>query len=93
LAARGDASALFRAAERGAHEATIDRDVKLAKALGVTGAPSYFVNGRRIAGALPPAELAALVREELALARRVRAEGATSVTELACAAEAATAGH
>jgi protein-disulfide isomerase len=92
-AARVEASPLFAAAERGAHEARIDGDVKLAKALGVTGAPSYFVNGRKIAGALPPAELAALVREELALARRVLAQGPRSVTEHACAAEAATSGR
>lgn len=91
--ARAEASGLFQAAERGAHESLIDRDVKLAKALGVTGAPSYFINGRKIAGALPQAELAAIVREELALARRVRAQGSGSVAELACAAEAATAGH
>ena len=86
--ARADAGALFGAAERGAHEADIERDVKLAKELGVTGAPSYFINGRRIAGALPVGELEALVREELALARRVRAEGG-DVAALACAAEAA----
>jgi protein-disulfide isomerase len=92
VAARADASALFGAAERGAHEARIDRDVKLAKALGVTGAPSYFVNGRKIAGALPVAELEALVREELALARRVRAQGG-NVSDLACKAAAATAGQ
>lgn len=91
VAARIEASPLFAAAERGAHEARIDRDVKLARALGVTGAPSYFVNGRKIAGALPSAELAALVREELALARRVLAQGPRSVTELACSAAAATA--
>jgi protein-disulfide isomerase len=92
-AARMDGSSLFAAAERGAHEARLDRDMKLAKALGVTGAPSYFVNGRKIAGALPEAELAAIVREELALARRVRAQGSGSVSELACRAEAATAGR
>jgi protein-disulfide isomerase len=92
-AARVEGRALFAAAEGGAHEARIDGDVKLAKALGVTGAPSYFVNGRKIAGVLPQAELAALVREELALARRVRAQGSGSVSELACRAEAATAGR
>jgi protein-disulfide isomerase len=81
---RLDPAALLAAAEGGAHDARIAADLELAKTLGLTGAPTYFVNGRKIPGAISAAELDAIVRAELALARRVRAKGAGSVPELAC---------
>lgn len=43
----------------------IEADQDLAMALGVTGTPAYFVNGRPIEGALPELQFRLLVEEEL----------------------------
>lgn len=79
-----DAGTLLAATKAGGYEASLERDLKLAEKLGVSGAPTYFVNGRKVPGALPAAELAALLGRELALARRVRAQGAGNIAELVC---------
>jgi protein-disulfide isomerase len=50
-------------------------DVALAEKLGVSGTPTFFVNGRRITGARPLAEFRRLVDEELEAARRLIASG------------------
>ncbi len=81
-----DATKILSVARGGTYDAEIDRDIKLGEALAVSGAPTYFVNGQRIAGALPEPELRALFDRELALGRRVRAQGAGLVAELACGA-------
>jgi protein-disulfide isomerase len=84
-----DAERLRTAADRAAHDSSVDADRRLAEALGVSEAvPSYFVNGRRVAGVLGLVEFRAIVAEELALARRVRRNGAGDVAELACGARA-----
>jgi protein-disulfide isomerase len=82
--ARLEPGALLAVAGTSKHDAAIDADIAEARALRVTGAPTYFVNGRLIAGASSGAELEAILREELALARRVRAHGAGNVGDLAC---------
>lgn len=82
--ARLEPSALLSVAGTGRHDAAIDADIAEARALRVTGAPTYFVNGRVVAGALSGPELEAILREEIALARRVRAQGAGNVGDLAC---------
>lgn len=79
-----DGAKILSAAHDGTDDASIDRDVKLAESLGLSGAPTYFVNGQKVAGALPEPELRALIDKELALARRVRTQGAGVVAELAC---------
>jgi len=79
-----DAAALLSASKAGSYEATLQNDIQLAEKLGVNGAPTYFVNGYKVAGALPPAEFTALLAREVALGRRVRAQGSGSVAELAC---------
>src|SRR5690606_671003 len=43
--------------------------------LGVTGTPSYFINGRHVHGAKPLAQLRAVVLEELELAAKWREQG------------------
>lgn len=43
----------------------VDADVAEAKALGVTGTPAFFVNGRFLNGAKPFEEFAKLINEEL----------------------------
>ncbi|HET6585003.1 MAG TPA: thioredoxin domain-containing protein [Nannocystaceae bacterium] len=50
--------------------AALKRDVDEAKRLGVTGTPSFFVNGRLVVGARPADELTTLVAEEAAAAER-----------------------
>lgn len=79
-----DATKILSAAHDGTFDPSIDEDVKLAQGLGISGAPTYFVNGQKVDGALPEPELRALVDRELALGRRVRTQGAGSVSELAC---------
>jgi protein-disulfide isomerase len=79
-----DAAKILDAARSGANDAVIESDIKLAEELGISGAPTYFVNGQKIPGALPEAELRALVERELALARRVRGQGAGLVADLSC---------
>jgi protein-disulfide isomerase len=82
--ARLEPEALFAGAGSTKHDAEIDADIAEARTLKVTGAPTYFVNGRPIAGALSGPELEAILREEIALARRVRSQGAGNVGDLAC---------
>lgn len=60
---------------RGTHEGAIDADVKLAKRLGVSGTPTFFVNGRKIEGAVSFERMSAVVQEEIDAARRLVANG------------------
>jgi protein-disulfide isomerase len=85
-----DGSQILSAAHDGTFDASIDTDVKLAESLGISGAPTYFVNGQKVDGALSEPELRALVDKELALGRRVRTQGAGAVSELACGVRAAS---
>ncbi len=59
----------------------IDDDVALATRLGARGTPSFFVNGRYLAGAQPFSAFKALIDEELAHAERAIA-GGTSASAL-----------
>lgn len=47
------------------HKASIDRDVKLGNDLGVSGTPTFYLNGRVINGAQPYAIFKAAIEEEL----------------------------
>lgn len=67
-----DAQRTLRHADRAA---AVLRDVALGEKLSVTGTPTFFVNGRRIAGARPPREFRALVDEELKIAQRLLESG------------------
>lgn len=46
-------------------KAAIDADIAEAKALGVTGTPAFFVNGRFLSGAKPFAEFQTVINAEL----------------------------
>ncbi len=46
-----------------------------AKQLGVSGTPTFFVNGRKLVGAQPIERFRKAIDEELARAERLRAEG------------------
>jgi protein-disulfide isomerase len=49
----------------GRHDASIRASFEQGEAVGVSGTPGYFVNGRMIAGALPYEEFARVIDEEL----------------------------
>jgi protein-disulfide isomerase len=44
----------------------VDADMKAAEALGVNSTPTFFVNGKKVAGALPFAQFKSMIDEELA---------------------------
>jgi protein-disulfide isomerase len=53
----------------------IDDDIELARRVGARGTPSFFVNGRYLAGAQPQTKFEAVIDEELAEADRQIASG------------------
>lgn len=68
--------AQFRAAlDANEHQAIIDADQALARSLGATGTPSFFINGRNLRGAQPFEAFKAVIDEELAKARRLVESG------------------
>ena len=68
--------AQFRAAlDSNEHQASIQGHQTLARALGATGTPSFFINGRNLRGAQPLAAFTAIIDEELTKARALVASG------------------
>jgi protein-disulfide isomerase len=61
-----DLRAFEAALDDGRHQATLLRDVAEARALGVTGTPTLFVNGRRFAGVPSATQLTAHIESVLA---------------------------
>ena len=47
----------------------IDANMKSGEKLGVTGTPAFFINGRRLSGALPYEEFKKVIDSELASAK------------------------
>lgn len=64
-----DLPAVARVLDDAGHEAEIVRDLALARALGIRGTPTFFLNGRRVRGAQSVEVFADIVREELEVAR------------------------
>jgi len=57
---------VFRAClEEGKYTAEVQHDLEEAKAAGVTGTPTYFINGRKLVGAQGFAAFAEIIEEEL----------------------------
>lgn len=50
----------------GKHKAAVRKDLEEGAKLGLTGTPTFFINGREISGALPVESFAAIIDEELA---------------------------
>ena len=69
------------ALETNKHKAEIDADQKLARDLGASGTPSFFINGRSLRGAQPFDAFKAVIDEELAKAKQMVSSG-TSKTQL-----------
>jgi protein-disulfide isomerase len=57
------------------HKASIDADQKLARDLGASGTPSFFINGRSLRGAQPFDAFKTLIDEELAKAKQLVSSG------------------
>ncbi len=70
-----DGPKLFAEARAHAHRATIQEDVDTGRKLGVHGTPSFFVNGRGIAGAVGLPKFQVIVQEELDTARHLVKSG------------------
>ncbi len=56
-------------------QARLEQDMKLGERLGVTGTPTFFINGRRFAGAYPLESFVDLLDQEIKLVSQVLAHG------------------
>jgi protein-disulfide isomerase len=81
-----DGPRLLAASDDPRRASELEQDHELARNLDIEGAPTLFVNGRRISGAVSAAVLDGVVREELDAARRVVRRGtrASSFEALFC---------
>ncbi|MEP7048886.1 MAG: thioredoxin domain-containing protein [Pseudomonadota bacterium] len=70
-----DGPLLLITARSGLHDAEIQSDIAVGQELGVNGTPVFFVNGRRVQGALGLPQFNALIQEELKSAERIVARG------------------
>lgn len=61
-----DMKAFNECMQSGRSAARVDRDMRDAQVLGVTGTPATFVNGRMVSGAVGAEQLKAMIDEELA---------------------------
>lgn len=52
-------------AKPAAHEKRIDDNMQSGMALGVSGTPAFFINGRRLSGAMPYSEFKRIIDDEL----------------------------
>jgi protein-disulfide isomerase len=64
-----------RALDEHTHQAAVEADQTLARSLGATGTPSFFINGRNLRGAQPFAAFQRVIDQELARARDALAAG------------------
>ncbi|MBC8071624.1 MAG: thioredoxin domain-containing protein [Deltaproteobacteria bacterium] len=70
-----DPLALARDLESLDYGPEVRRDMRQARKLGVTSTPTFFINGRPIAGAQPIDELSAVVEQEIERSQEFVAEG------------------
>lgn len=70
-----DGAAALSAARSAVHDRWVRGDIALGEKLGVGGTPTFFVNGRRLQGALPLEQFDALIQSELKIAQRIVARG------------------
>jgi protein-disulfide isomerase len=63
------------ALDTGKHKPTIEAEQQLARSLGASGTPSFFINGRGLRGAQPFDAFKAVIDEELAKAKDMVAKG------------------
>jgi predicted DsbA family dithiol-disulfide isomerase len=65
-----DRAAFDKCVESREFKAAVDLDMEAAVAAGVTGTPSFFINGRLLDGAQPFEAFRSTIEEELAWAKR-----------------------
>lgn len=70
-----NAKKLADALDKNLYKAQIDEDQELARSLGASGTPSFFINGRSLRGAQPQAAFEKVIDEELAKAKAKVASG------------------
>ncbi len=73
-----DLGRFTRALNEHSHAPKVAADAAAAAALGVSGTPTMFINGRHVIGAAPLATLRAIVDEEIIAARALREKGASA---------------
>jgi protein-disulfide isomerase len=64
--------------DTGAEAAVVDRDRKEGIKLGITGTPSFFINGHFLSGALDYASLRQIVEQQLAAKSQTASASAAS---------------
>ncbi|MCI0619130.1 DsbA family protein, partial [bacterium] len=57
------------------NKSRIEEDSKLASSAGATGTPTFFINGRKLVGALPLAAFKNIINEELNRANQMIEKG------------------
>ncbi|HEY7460295.1 MAG TPA: DsbA family protein [Gemmatimonadota bacterium] len=65
-----DVKALERALDQRTHRARVERDMNIGEGLGITGTPTFFINGYRVVGALPYERFVAIYNLLLRASRR-----------------------
>jgi protein-disulfide isomerase len=70
-----DLARVHRAIEKHTYKARANEDIDLADDMQANSTPHFFINGRRLVGAVPLEKLKAIIDEELVHARRLLAEG------------------
>jgi len=70
-----DGTLLMTSARAGVHDARIGADIRLGESLGVSGTPTFFVNGRRLQGALSLEQFESVIASELKTAQRIVSGG------------------
>lgn len=61
-----DTASFAQCLDSGKHEAAVNRDVQEGMRLGVTGTPTFFINGRELVGAQPLTAFQKIIDSELA---------------------------
>jgi protein-disulfide isomerase len=61
-----DAASFVQCLDSGKHEAEVNRDIQDGARLGVTGTPTFFINGRQLVGAQPSTAFQKIIDSELA---------------------------
>ena len=61
-----DTASFDQCLESGKHKRAVQKDLAEGDKLGLTGTPSFFINGREVSGAQPLEAFAAIIDEELA---------------------------
>lgn len=73
-----DRAKVADALAKNAHQGHLDTGATLAADVEASGTPHFFVNGRRIKGAVPFEKFKTVIDEEIAHAARLRAEGVSA---------------